>query len=79
MRAEIFSDEALKGCQYTSTFIKNMVRGMGPALALFIYDAWNHPEVVAKISEVAGVDLIPSIDFEIGNVNISFGDGTTTT
>ncbi|KAE8340718.1 hypothetical protein BDV24DRAFT_151835 [Aspergillus arachidicola] len=47
--------------------------------APFIYDAWNHPEVVAKISEVAGMDLIPSIDFEIGNVNISFGDGTTTT
>ncbi|KAB8221923.1 hypothetical protein BDV33DRAFT_190023 [Aspergillus novoparasiticus] len=80
MRAEIFSDEALKGCQYTSTFIRNMVRGMGPAyLAPFIYDAWNHPEVVAKISKVAGVDLIPSSDFEIGNVNISFGDGTTTT
>lgn len=34
---------------------------------------------MAKISEVAGVDLIPSIDFEIGNVNISFGDGTTAT
>ncbi|KAB8251178.1 hypothetical protein BDV35DRAFT_388567 [Aspergillus flavus] len=79
MRAEIFSEEALKGCQYTSNFIKNMVRGMGPALAPFIYNAWNHPEVVAKISEVAGVDLIPSIDFEIGNVNISFGDGTTAT
>lgn len=31
MRAEIFSEEALKGCQYTSNFIKNMVRGMGPA------------------------------------------------
>ena len=99
MRAEIFSEEALKHCQYTSTFIKNMVRGMGPAyvqpvyylvsqllitdhshrLAPFIYDAWNHPEVISKISEVAGVDLIPSIDFEIGNINISFGDGTTAT
>ncbi|KAB8261885.1 hypothetical protein BDV32DRAFT_148208 [Aspergillus pseudonomiae] len=79
MRAEIFSEEALNSCQYTSTFIKNMVRGMGPALAPFIYHAWNSPEVLAKVSAVAGVDLIPAIDFEIGNVNISFGDGTTAT
>lgn len=31
MRAEIFSEEVMRDCQYTSTFIKNMVRGMGPA------------------------------------------------
>lgn len=29
MRAEIFSDEVLKECQFESTFCKNMVRGMG--------------------------------------------------
>ena len=47
--------------------------------APFTYDAWNHPEVLAKVSEVAGIDLIPSIDFDIANINISWGDGTTTT
>ena len=31
MRAEIFSDECLEECQFTSTFSKFMVRGMGPA------------------------------------------------
>lgn len=31
MRAEIFSDEVLRDCQFSSTFNKNMVRGMGPA------------------------------------------------
>lgn len=31
MRAEVFSDEALEHCQYSSTFIKHMVRGMGPS------------------------------------------------
>lgn len=30
MRAEIFSEAVLENCQYTSTFIRNMVRGMGP-------------------------------------------------
>ena len=34
---------------------------------------------MAKVSEVAGIDLIPSIDFDIANINISWGDGTTTT
>lgn len=28
MRREIFSEETLKDCQYSSTFIKHMVRGM---------------------------------------------------
>jgi hypothetical protein len=31
IRAEIFSDEVLRSCQYASTFNKNMVRGMGSA------------------------------------------------
>ena len=30
MRAEIFSKPVLDNCQYTSTFITNMIRGMGP-------------------------------------------------
>lgn len=31
MRAEIFDENVLAECQYSSTFNKNMVRGMGPA------------------------------------------------
>ena len=31
MRAEIFDEKVLAECQYCSTFIKNMVRVMGPA------------------------------------------------
>ncbi|KAL3493274.1 hypothetical protein BJX62DRAFT_235351 [Aspergillus germanicus] len=74
MRAEIFSEQVLAECQYSSTFNKNMVRGMGPARAPFTYAAWKSPEVLARISEVAGIDLVPSIDFEIANINISIRD-----
>ncbi|OGM47783.1 hypothetical protein ABOM_003322 [Aspergillus bombycis] len=77
MRAEIFSDEVLADCQYSSTFNKHMVRGMGPARAPFTYDAWNNPEVLRRISEVAGIDLIPSVDFEIANINISVNSNPT--
>ncbi|KAF4471287.1 hypothetical protein FALBO_1796 [Fusarium albosuccineum] len=71
MRAEIFSEPVLEKCQYASTFNANMVRGMGHELAPFTYDAWHSPETLAKISEVAGVEVVPAFDFDVANINIS--------
>ncbi|KAL5339179.1 hypothetical protein BJX70DRAFT_408308 [Aspergillus crustosus] len=79
MRMEIFDESVLAECQYASTFNKNMVRGMGPARAPFTYDAWKSPEVLSLISQVAGIDLIPSIDFEIANINVSIRSDTEDT
>lgn len=31
MRAEIFSESVLADCRFTSPFVKNTIRGMGPA------------------------------------------------
>ncbi|OJD30291.1 uncharacterized protein BKCO1_6300018 [Diplodia corticola] len=76
MRAEIFSDASIEQCQYASTFNKNMIRGMGPERAPFIHDAWSSPEVLSKISQVAGIELVPALDFDIANINISTGDTT---
>ena len=39
--------------------------------APFIYDTWKHPETLAIISKVAGVDLVPEMDFEIAHINLS--------
>ena len=39
--------------------------------APFVYDAWKNPETLAIVSQIAGVDLITEMDFEIGHVNIS--------
>ncbi|KAL4747476.1 hypothetical protein BDW72DRAFT_206431 [Aspergillus terricola var. indicus] len=74
MREEIFDEKVLADCQYSSTFNKHMVRGMGPARAPFTYAAWKSPAVLEKISQVAGIDLVPSFDFEIANINISVRD-----
>ncbi|KAM5354745.1 hypothetical protein ACJ41O_001392 [Fusarium nematophilum] len=79
IRAEVFSAPVLENCQYSSTFNKNMVRGMGPALAPFTYDSWHSPETLAKISEVAGIELVPALDFDIANINISFNEQSQNT
>jgi hypothetical protein len=39
--------------------------------AHFTCGAWNSDEVLAKVSEVAGIELIPAMDNEIAAVNIS--------
>lgn len=36
-----------------------------------MYDAWKSPETLAIISKIAGVELVPAMDFEIGHINIS--------
>ncbi|KAF7585261.1 hypothetical protein BBP40_011501 [Aspergillus hancockii] len=76
MRAEIFSKPVLDDCQYMSTFVKNTIRGMGPARAPFIYDVWHSQEVLSRISQVAGIDLIPAMDYEIAAINISVENQT---
>lgn len=44
--------------------------------APFTLDAWNSPEVLAKVSEVAGIELVPAMDYEIAAINISVNDQT---
>ncbi|GKZ67836.1 hypothetical protein AnigIFM50267_002388 [Aspergillus niger] len=79
IRAEIFSEPVLRYCQYSSSFAKNMVRGMGRERAPFTCDAWSSPELLAIVSEVARVDLVVAFDYEIANINISVNDDSSTT
>lgn len=39
--------------------------------APFTHAAWNHPRVLSIVSQIAGVDLIPIMDIDIANYNIS--------
>ena len=36
-----------------------------------MYDVWKNPEVLSIISKIAGVELVPEMDFEIAHINIS--------
>ena len=39
--------------------------------APFTYDAWHNPDVLKLLSKIAGIDIIPQMDLEIGHINIS--------
>ncbi|KAK5089249.1 hypothetical protein LTR70_006872 [Exophiala xenobiotica] len=71
MRSEILSKPVLENCQYSSNIAACQLRGFAPKYAPFVYDAWHSPEVLSIVSKIAGIDLVPVMDFEIGHINIS--------
>lgn len=78
MRREIFSEAVLRDCRFKSDFIANMIRGMGHERAPFTYSAWWSPEILAIVSEAAGIELVPALDYEVANINISINDQNAT-
>jgi hypothetical protein len=39
-----------------------------------MHAAWKDPATLSIVSKIAGIDLIPMYDYEIGNINISVND-----
>lgn len=39
----------------------------------FIHEAWTHPATLEAISNAAGIDLVPVMDWEIGHTNVQVG------
>lgn len=71
MRKEVLSQEVKAKHEYSSDLAQSQLRGFAPDCAPFVYDAWKNPRTLAIISKIAGVDLVPAMDFEIGHVNLS--------
>ena len=71
MRAEILDQNVWDHCQYSSNLAQCQLRGFAPDYAPFVYDTWRHPKTLEIISKIAGVELVPQMDFEIGHINIS--------
>ncbi|RAH56986.1 hypothetical protein BO85DRAFT_373159 [Aspergillus piperis CBS 112811] len=71
MRKEVLTEEVYSNHKYSSEIAQCQLRGYAAECAPFVYDAWKNPETLAIISKVAGVDLVPVMDFELGHVNIS--------
>lgn len=74
-RREIFSDDVLDNCMYHTRPGSVQIRGMAPRYAPFIHEFWHSPEVLKIISDNAGVDLVPAMDYEISHTNVQLGPG----
>ncbi|KAL1302255.1 hypothetical protein AAFC00_002676 [Neodothiora populina] len=71
MRDEVMNPQVMKECRFQSNIAACQIRGHAPKYAPFTYDAWTHPETLSIISKVAGVDLVPVMNYEIGHINFS--------
>ncbi|KAM3414752.1 hypothetical protein BST61_g9905 [Cercospora zeina] len=71
MRAETFDPEILAKYYCPTSPTSGQVRGHCPNAAPFTYAAWTSPEVIAWVSKMAGVELVPAMDYDIGHVNIA--------
>ncbi|KAJ4134667.1 hypothetical protein NW768_004263 [Fusarium equiseti] len=72
---ELLSDDVLKTCQYTSNFTNNQIREYTQKRAPFPHALWKSPEVQNAVSAVAGIGLVHAFGYEIGHMNLFFGDG----
>ncbi|KAF9876556.1 hypothetical protein CkaCkLH20_05964 [Colletotrichum karsti] len=70
VRRELFSEQVLDKCQFSSTFTKNQLRGYSREAAPFIHALWKSDEVRNAVSQVAGIDLVHAFEYEIGHINI---------
>lgn len=77
MRQQVLTPEVFANCQFSSNLARCQLRGFAAKYAPFVYDAWKNPETLRIVSQVAGVDLVTQMDFEIGHVNISVQSAET--
>lgn len=75
MRRELFSKEVLDNCMHVTRPGSVQLRGMAPRYAPFCHAFWHSPEVLRIMSENAGVELIPAMDYEISHINVQLGPG----
>jgi len=67
MRRELFSKPVLDNCLHHTRPGSVQLRRMAPRYAPFIHSFWHSPEVLRIMSENAGVELIPAMDYEGGS------------
>ncbi|KAK4552996.1 hypothetical protein LTR86_009920 [Recurvomyces mirabilis] len=70
-RDEVLSEAVMSECTVKSNLAACQIRGYAAKHAPFVYDAWHNPTLLSHISKIAGVDLIPNMNLEIGHINIS--------
>lgn len=73
IREELFNHDTLGNHLYSDTLNPNVIRGICPEPARFIYEAWTHPDVVKRVNDAAGIVLTPVFEYEIGHTYVTIG------
>jgi hypothetical protein len=74
-RRDIFSKDVLDSCLHHTRPGSVQIRGMAPRYSPFIHQFWHSAEVLKIVSDIAGVELVPAMDYEISHVNVQLGPG----
>ncbi|KZF25150.1 hypothetical protein L228DRAFT_227093 [Xylona heveae TC161] len=74
-RRELFSDDVLDNCLSHTYPGSVQLRGMAPRYAPFIHQFWHSPELLKIVSDLAQVELVPAMDYEISHANVQLGPG----
>lgn len=74
-RRDLFSKDVLDNCLHHTRPGSVQIRGMAPRYAPFIHQFWHSPEVLKIVSDIAGVELVPAMDYEISHTNVQLGPG----
>ncbi|TVY42797.1 hypothetical protein LOCC1_G004902 [Lachnellula occidentalis] len=74
-RKELLSKDVLENCLYATRPGSVQLRGMAPRYAPFIHAFWTSPQVLDIVSSIAGVDLVPVMNYEICHTNVQLGPG----
>jgi hypothetical protein len=74
-RRDLFCKDTIDHCIHTTIPGSVQLRGMAPRWSPFIHQFWKSPEVLKIVSDIAGVELVPALNYEICHTNIQLGPG----
>ncbi|KAL8283877.1 hypothetical protein RQP46_005309 [Phenoliferia psychrophenolica] len=74
LRRDILSDEVMERFTVSSLLSAFQGREFTKGVAPFVHAAWNSPEVIAAVSQAAGIDLVPVMECELGHTNYQLGE-----
>ncbi|KAL8290023.1 hypothetical protein RQP46_002962 [Phenoliferia psychrophenolica] len=74
LRRNILSDAVIDKFTVSSYLSAFQGREFTKNVAPFVHAAWTSPEVIAAVSEAAGIELVPVMECELGHTNFQLGE-----
>ena len=72
-RRELFKQDVYDNCLHHTRPGSVQLRGMVPRYCPFIHQFWHSPQVLKIVSDLAGVELVPAMNYEVCHTNVQGG------